>query len=208
MTPLINRLIERGYLRDIRLIDAFSHVQRMEFLPDRVQDQSDADIALPIGYGQTNSQPSTVALMLGLLDLKEGYNILDVGSGSGYTSALLAEAVGVNGHVTALEIIPDLCEIGKTNAEKYGLFSSGRVEFRCVDAHEGCSDNAPYDRILVSATVDEIPKNLVHQLKEKGKMVIPVHNDVWFVEKISEKELKKEEFPGFSFVPFITRTKL
>ena len=105
MNSLINNLIRNGYLKSDLIIDAFSEISRIEFVPKEFEKDANADIALPIGYGQTISQPKTVAIMLELLDSQRGHNILDIGSGSGWTTALLCCIVGKGGRVTAVERI-------------------------------------------------------------------------------------------------------
>ncbi|NTV41395.1 MAG: protein-L-isoaspartate O-methyltransferase [Candidatus Moranbacteria bacterium] len=204
MSKLVNNLMQKGYLRTDVVIDAFSRVHRIEFIPEDLSAYAEIDIPLPIGYGQTISQPLTVATMLELLAPKKGDNVLDVGSGSAWTTALLADMVGEKGSVTALEVIEELCEFGKKNLEKYGLLTSGRVEVFCQSAFKGFEKNAPYDCILVSAGTEELPESLKKQLKIGGKMVIPVHNSLWFVEKRAQNDFYVEKFPGFSFVPFVT----
>jgi len=203
MSHLINDLIKNGYLRSDDIIDAFSNVRRIEFVPEDLASQSEANIPLPIGYGQTISQPLTVAFMMELLEPKSGQNVLDIGSGSGWTTGLLAYIVGEQGKVTSMEKIKELCEIGKKNIDKFGFIKKGIVEFYSESAENGFEKNAPYDRILVSASVDEIPSILRKQLVAGGKMVIPVMNSIWYVEKKGEDDFNIEKFPGFTFVPFV-----
>lgn len=205
MRRLVNDLIRKGYLKSDAIVDAFSEIGRIEFVRSEFEGEAEADIPLPIGFGQTISQPLTVAFMLELLNPEEGQNILDIGSGSGWTTALLSYIVGLKGKVTALEMIPELCEWGKQNAEKFKFVSSKIAEFHCENGGRGFSQNAPYNRILVSAMVQEISQELKDQLKIGGKMVIPVHNDIWYLEKKSENDFYKEEFPGFSFVPLVQK---
>lgn len=209
MSHLVNDLIRKGYLKTDIVIEAFSEIDRVEFVPENFQHDAGADIPLPIGHGQTISQPLTVAVMMELLDPQRGQNILDVGSGSGWTTALLAYIVGKNGHVTAVERIADLCETGKRNAEKYSFITRDAIaEFHHVDGAQGYVQNAPYDRILVSASADEIPQALKEQLAVGGKMVIPVHNSIWYVEKKGDADFYTEEYPGFSFVPLISTSSV
>jgi protein-L-isoaspartate(D-aspartate) O-methyltransferase len=203
MSRLVNELVRDGYLRTIVIVDAFSEIQRIEFVPDDLEMTAEADIPLPIGFGQTISQPKTVAIMFELLDPQPGQNILDVGSGSGWTTSLFSYIVGLKGKVIAIERIEKLCEFGRKNTDKYRYVREGIAEFHCADGRHGWPANAPYDRILVSAMADDIPKELKDQLKIGGKMVIPVHNDIWFLEKKNEEDFYKEEYPGFSFVPLI-----
>jgi len=203
MGRLANDLIKNGYLRSDAIIDAFFNIHRIEFIPEDLAAQAEANIPLPIGYGQTISQPLTVAFMLELLDPKQGHNILDAGSGSGWTTGLLAYIVGEQGRVTSLEIIKELCEIGKKNVNKFGFVKKGIAEFYCESAEKGFKKNAPYDRILVSASADEIPLALKKQLVIGGKMVIPIMNGIWYIEKRGEDDFHIEKFPGFVFVPFV-----
>jgi protein-L-isoaspartate(D-aspartate) O-methyltransferase len=207
MSRLVNDLIKDGYLKTGIIIDAFSEIDRIEFVPADFETEADANIPLPIGHGQTISQPLTVAIMFELLDPQRGQNILDVGSGSGWTTALLSYIAGAKGKVTALERIPELCEKGEANTDKYGYVKKGIAEFHCINGSEGFPPNAPYDRILVSASGEEVPGDLKSQLKTGGKIVIPVNNDIWYLEKKGEDDFYKEEYPGFSFVPLIKETK-
>ncbi|TAK95585.1 protein-L-isoaspartate O-methyltransferase [Patescibacteria group bacterium] len=203
MSRLVNNLIRTGYLKSDPIIDAFSEMHRLEFVPEELESEAEANIPLPIGYGQTISQPLTVAFMLELLDPQAGQNILDVGSGSGWTTALLSYIVRAEGKVTALEVIPELCEVGKYNVNKFGFVKKGIAEFHCIDGTDGFAAKAPYDRILVSAMADDVPIELKNQLKVGGKMVIPVHNNIWYLERRAEDDFYKEEYPGFDFVPLV-----
>lgn len=205
MSHLVNDLIKDGYLKTDLIIDAFSEMNRIEFVPPHLESQAEANIPLPIGCGQTISQPLTVAIMLELLDARRGQNILDIGSGSGWTTALLSYIAGEKGKVTAIERIPELCEFGKKNIDKFDFIKKGIAEIHCADGNKGFPRHAPYDRILVSAAAQDVPQPLKDQLKIGGKMVIPVHNDIWYLEKKGENDFYKEEFPGFSFVPLIEK---
>ena len=206
MNSLINDLIKKGFLKDEKIIEAFSDIDRAEFLPENFYKESLSDVALPIGYGQAISQPSVVALMLNLLDAREGQKVLDIGSGSGWTVALLCHIVGRNGYVGAIERIEKLLEWGKKNVDKYGYVKDGKegqAEFFLADGSKGLSKRAPFDRILVSAFSDFIPLVLKEQLKIGGKMVIPIKNNLWFLEKKDSDKFEQKIYPGFSFVPLI-----
>ena len=202
MNSLINDLIKNGYLKSDEVIEAFSEINRMDFLPSELEAEAYSDVALPIGYGQTISQPSTVATMLELLEPRLGHNVMDIGSGSGWTTALLAHIVGHSGHVTAIERIDALREWGGKNVGKYDNLK-GVAEFQGGDGVLGFSEKAPYDRILVSASAVEVPKELKKQLKVGGKMVIPVKDSLVYIEKKSAEEFYEEKYPGFAFVPLV-----
>jgi protein-L-isoaspartate(D-aspartate) O-methyltransferase len=207
MNKLINDLIKNGYLKTDIIIEAFSEINRADFIPDDLEKEAEANIPLPIGFGQTISQPLTVAFMLELLDPRPGHVVLDVGSGSGWTTALLSYIVGKEGKVIALERIPELYEFGRKNIEKYNFIKKGIAEVYNADGTKGFARLAPYDRILVSAATNEVPVALKEQLKVGGKIVIPVHNDIWYLQKKGENDFYKEEYPGFAFVPLIQESR-
>lgn len=203
MCRLFSDLMRQGYLKTDLIIDAFSKIDRAEFVPDEFKNRAEEDIPLPIGFGQTISQPLTVVFMLELLNPQRKQNVLDLGSGSGWTTALLSHVVGQDGKVTAIERIKELCEWGKANTDKFEFVKNGIAEFHCIDGNKGYEKNAPYDRILVSAMAEKIPNALKNQLKIGGRMVIPMRGGVWLLKKRGEKDFYAEEYPGFSFVPFI-----
>jgi protein-L-isoaspartate(D-aspartate) O-methyltransferase len=204
MSKIINDLIKDGYLKNDLVIDAMEHIDRVEFVPEEMELLVNADVALPIGYGQSIPKPLVVAFMLELLDPQKGQKILDIGSGSGWTTALLARIVGEKGKVISLERIKSLCDFAEKNTDKYDFVKKGIVEFHSVDIAEGLSGEAPYDRIMVAPSVlDEASQTLKNQLKIGGKMVIPIGNSVVYLERENETDFSREEFPGFDFVPFI-----
>jgi protein-L-isoaspartate(D-aspartate) O-methyltransferase len=205
MDSLVRDLIYQGYLRTDRIIDAFSKVKRIDFVPDDLQSASRANIPLPIGQGQTISQPLTVAFMLEKLDPQAGDKVLDIGSGSSWTTALLAHIVGKQGKVIGIERIKSLCNFGTNNLSKYHLIEGGRAKIVCADGTKGYVNEAPYKRILVSAAAEEVPRELKKQLAVGGRLVIPIENSIWVFKKVSEKEFREEEYPGFIFVPLISQ---
>lgn len=181
-----------------RIQYAFEMMNRRHFLPKGVRRFANEDKPLPIGYGQTNSQPSTVRQMLEWLNPQTGNRILDVGSGSGWTTALLSYLVGSKGHVYAVEIVPKLVDMGRQNCEALDIKN---VEFFQAGNEIGLPDYAPFDRMLVSAGANKLPSELVKQLKPDGKMVIPVGYDILEITKRSNKELRVKPHEGFLFVP-------
>lgn len=179
---------------------AFAATPRQNFLPDEVLGEADIDTALPIGFGQTNSQPYTVRLMLEWLEVEPGDKVLDVGSGSGWTTALLSYLVGPKGKVYAVEIVPELVEFGRANCQRLGLKN---VEFYKAGKTYGLPRHAPYDRILVSASAKQPPPELLNQLKPGGKIVIPIYDDILEIEKLTEDKYETIAHYGFVFVPLI-----
>jgi protein-L-isoaspartate(D-aspartate) O-methyltransferase len=184
-----------------KVAEAFVKYPRENFLPEDIKSESDWDSPLPIGYGQTNSQPSTVMTMLEWLDVQPGQKALDIGSGSGWTTALLAYLVGDKGNVVATERIPELVKFGKDNCYMLGI---GNVEFFQASQEFGREKDGPYDRILVSASAGEVPKTLLKQLAKNGIMVIPVKNSIWIIKKDGKGKITSTEHPGFVFVPLLT----
>ncbi len=201
---LVERLVRWGYLSKREIIDAFKKVPRHEFIPDNIRDYSYADQPLSIGHGQTISAPSMIAIMLESLDLKAGQKVLEVGTGSGYNAALIAEVVGQKWGVFSIERIDELAEFGRTNLKRTGY---GWVQVVVGDGTCGYKKEAPWDRILVTACAPELPKPLVEQLKVEGKLGAPVGKhymfQTWVVAKRSKGELKIEERGGCSFVPLV-----
>lgn len=179
---------------------AFQKIPRSNFVPDYLQDQVDIDAPLPIGHGQTNSQPTTVRYMLNWLGAKSGDKVLDVGSGSGWTTALLSQIVGSKGKIYAVEIVPELVKFGRENCQRLGIKNA---KFYLAGSEYGLPEHALYDRILVSASAKELPEELLTQLKVGGKLVIPVQNDILEISKNSEEEFDTEVHPGFVFVPLV-----
>jgi protein-L-isoaspartate(D-aspartate) O-methyltransferase len=168
-------------------------------LPDYVG-MAYADRPLPIGYGQTISQPYIVAVMTELLKLKRGDRVLEVGTGSGYQAAVLAE---LTGEVYSVEIIE---ELHKSSTEVLKQHGYDKVKTKHADGYYGWEDHAPYDAIIVTAAPDHVPQPLVKQLKDGGRLVIPVgppgwQQTLWLIEKQGEKVVSKS-IMGVIFVPF------
>ena len=185
-----------------RVQKAFEVVNRDNFLPENVRFSAQHDSPLPIGYGQTNSQPSTVRMMLEWLDVKPGNIVLDVGSGSGWSTALLAHIVGPKGFVYAVERVPELVKYGRFNCQKAGIKN---VQFHQAGKKFGLPQFAPYDRILVSAAAAKLPKELIEQLKIGGKLVVPVRYDILVIDKTRDNAFDTTTQSGFIFVPLIAK---
>ncbi|MFW5704744.1 MAG: protein-L-isoaspartate O-methyltransferase [Nanoarchaeota archaeon] len=190
---LYNKLRKLGFSE--RIVNAMEKIDRIDFVSEDMKNYAYYDVPLPIGHGQTISQPYTVAFMLDKLEIKPGMKILDVGSGSGWTTALLANIVGERGEVIGVEILDELVNIGQKNLKKYNLKNA-----KIIPAQKGTygfPTEGPYDRILVSAAASKkIPTDLMKQLRTKGILVSAVDTRI---EKYTD--MKKEAWEGFSFVP-------
>jgi protein-L-isoaspartate(D-aspartate) O-methyltransferase len=206
MNKLIDQLIEQKYLKSPRIIDAFRKIKRADFVSEEIIKERGGDFVdeynapLSIGYGQTISQPLTVAFMLELLQPRQGDKILDIGSGSGWQTAMLCQIVGPEGFVYAIELIPELKNFGQSNVEKYNFKN---VEFICGDGSKGLPDQAPFDKIVAAAAAEEISPAWKEQLKVGGRLVLPVKNSIWLLIKKDEKKFEEKEYPGFVFVPLV-----
>lgn len=157
---------------DDAVAQAMATVERADFLPEQQREYAAQDRPLPIGAGQTNSQPRTVAAMLRLLDVRPGHRVLDVGAGSGWTTALLGRIVGPDGEVVGVELEPALAESGARDLARYAMPWT-RILLAERDVL-GRPQEAPYDRILVSAQARRLPAALVEQLGPSAVMVVPV----------------------------------
>lgn len=180
------------------IIKAFEAVNREDFIPEEYKLKAYKDIALPIGFGQTITQPYTIAFMLSLLDLRDGQKILEVGSGSGYVLALINQ-LSKDSEIYGVEIVKELTEKSREVLENH-------ENIRVVhgDGSKGLKSKMPFDRILVSASADEIPQKLVQQLVVGGILVAPVRSSIVWVQK-QANENKIREFPGFAFVPLVEK---
>lgn len=177
---------------------AFAALPRSGFLPVFERWRADYDGPISIGHDQTNSQPRTVRDMLDLLDVRRGQRVLDVGAGSGWSTALLAHLTGPSGLVFGVELEPDLAKWGAENVRR------ARVPWASVTLAQpgllGAPDHAPYDRILVSAEARSLPEPLIEQLGDPGRMVIPVAGVMTLVVRDGQ-ELEVTEHGYYRFVP-------
>ena len=197
---LIKSLKEEGFSKEI--INAFSKVRREEFLPDNMKLRAYDDTALPIGEGQTISQPYTIATMLSLLSFKKSEKVLEIGSGCGYVLALISEIVGTKGKVYGIEIIKSLANKSGINLQDYN-----NTEVYNKNGSDGLIEKSPFDRIIISAAIEEIPEKLIEQLEESGIIVAPIGSQykqtLTSFQKVNNKLEVREEIPGFVFVPFV-----
>lgn len=193
---LVDQLAAAGALRTAAIIHAFRRVDRKDFVPPRCQRDAYRNEPLPIGEGQFISQPQTVADMTEALQPAQGQNVLEVGSGSGYQAAILAEIAGTSGSVIATERIRRLCAFAKKNLRTYK-----NVTVIHCDGSRGYAQRAPYDRIIVTASAAQIPEPLTEQLKPGGRVVIPVGNEMFLLEK--NDGIRKTFIGHYSFVPLV-----
>ena len=178
------------------LLEAFEQVKREDFVPDRFVGYEYEDIDLPTEDQSTISQPSTIAFMLKLLDSKQGQKILEIGSGSGYTLALLSKTIK-NGNIIGIERLKKLAI-----QSKQILSGDSNIEIINKDGFHGFPEQSPYDRIIVSGAYEEVPYFLLEQLSPSGILVVPVRQSIFQLIKNNGEVLEKE-FPGFAFVPMI-----
>jgi len=196
---MVTMTIENRDISDPDVLRAMRRVPRQEFIPEEYRNHAYNDNPLPIGFGQTISQPYIVAWMTELLDLDPGDRVLEIGTGSGYQAAVLAELGGVE--VYSIEIIPELEERASKALEKLGY----QVFMKMDDGYFGWPENAPYDAIIVTAAPDHLPPPLVEQLKNDGRIVIPIGppgsvQSMWLFEKI-DGELVGQNLGLVTFVP-------
>ncbi|MCD6085198.1 MAG: protein-L-isoaspartate O-methyltransferase [Desulfurococcales archaeon] len=202
---LVEALVRGGILKNEKVIKAMLAVPREEFVPANYRDYAYNDSPLPIGYGQTISAPHMVAIMTQALDPELGNKVLEVGTGSGYQAAVLAEIVGELGHIWTIERIKELVEFAKNNLGRLSYLK--RVTVIHGDGSLGYSAAAPYDRIMVTAAAPEIPGVLLKQLKIGGRLVAPVGNRYFqrlvIVTKESNGKVKQEYSIPCVFVPLV-----
>lgn len=185
------------------MVAAFETIDRADFVPVALWGRAYANEPLPIGFGQTISQPWTVAFMLEKLQLVAGQKVLDIGSGSGWQTALLARIVGERGQVIGLELIPELFRQSVKNIARYNFISRRIVELHCLNGAKGFPSAAPFDRIISAAATERIPVAWLEQLKVGGRLVVPVDSTIIVMEKLAPDHFQTQTFPGFAFVPFV-----
>jgi protein-L-isoaspartate(D-aspartate) O-methyltransferase len=193
-----------GARLDPRVMDAIARVPRHEFVPADLADRAYDDAPLPIGHGQTISQPFVVALMTHLLALSPGDRVLEIGTGSGYQCAVLAELAA---EVWSIEIVPALADQAAARLSRLGYHS---VTVRAGDGYAGWPERAPFAAIIVTAGARAVPRPLLAQLAPGGRLVIPLgasafHQDLVVIEKAADGSLRERTIMPVAFVPFVHR---
>ena len=208
---LVDSLTKQGILRTPKVTSAMRAVPRIKFLSPDSQSYDAVDTPLPIGFGQTISAPHMVSIMNEALQLEVGQKILEVGAGSGWHAATIAEIIAPKGtprsewgHVYTVEIVKGLAETARKNIMNAGY--GDRVTIIMGDGSKGYPEKAPFDRMLVTAAAPEVPKPLVDQLKLDGILLIPVGSytmfqTLWKLTKENDGKLKQENLGGVAFVP-------
>jgi len=200
---LEDQIIARG-IKDQRIINAMLKVDRHMFVPATKKDHAYADRPILIGFGQTISQPYIVALMSHKLSVANNHKVLEIGTGSGYQAAILAE---LSDHVYTIEIIPELAKRAEKVLKKNDY---DNITIRIGDGYKGWPEQAPFDRIMVTAAPEEIPEKLIEQLAPGGIMVIPVGETVmmqylWLITKDNDGQIEKEKILPVRFVPMVKK---
>jgi len=196
--------IQARGIQNRRVLDAMRAVPRHEFVPEQYRDLAYDDSPLPTSLGQTISQPYIVALMTELIDPSPEHRVLEIGTGSGYQSAVLSRLVR---DVYTIEILP---ELARTAAQRLERLNFKNVHVREGDGYQGWPEHAPFDSILVTAAAPEIPKPLVDQLKRGGRLIIPVdnaagHQTLQVIEKDNDGSMRVRDLIPVRFVPLVRK---
>ena len=201
---MIETQIKKRGITDQTILDAMKEVNRHEYVQENFERLAYSDRPVPIGYGQTISQPYIVAFMSHKLNVASHHKVLEIGTGSGYQAAVLAE---LSDHVYTIEIIPELAKRAEKVLKKNDY---DNITIRIGDGYKGWPEQAPFDRIMVTAAPKEIPEKLVEQLAPGGIMVLPVGETVmmqylWLITKDNDGQIEKEKILPVRFVPMVKK---
>jgi len=199
---LVKTLKYEGRIKTEKIERAFLDTPRELFVSDNIKKYAYLDSPLEIGQGQTISAPHMVAIMVEALDLKKGHKVLEIGAGSGYHAAIVANIIGDTGHVYTVERFSVLADFAKKNLESAKVKN---VTIEIGDGSEGLSKYSPYDRIYVTCAAPDVPKPLIEQLKDGGKLLIPVGQMICNLELIEKNgdKIKTKNLGGCAFVPLV-----
>lgn len=201
---MIETQIKKRGITDQTILDAMKKVNRHEYVQENFERLAYSDRPVPIGFGQTISQPYIVAFMSHKLNVASHHKVLEIGTGSGYQAAVLAE---LSDHVYTIEIIPELAKRAEKVLKKNDY---DNITIRIGDGYKGWPEQAPFDRIMVTAAPKEIPEKLVEQLAPGGIMVLPVGETVmmqylWLITKDNDGQIEKEKILPVRFVPMVKK---
>ena len=202
LDTLINVMQSTGFLTDDKVENAIRNIQRHNFVPDSQKNEAYENSPIPIMKNQTISQPSVVARMTEWLDLKEGQKVLEIGSGSGWQSAILANLVG-SGKVFTVERHSELAKFAKQNLEKLGIKN---VEIINGDGNLGLPEKSPFNRIMITAACKKVPEKLLDQLAMEGLLVAPVGENIQsliLLKKTHKGIIEVKNQKGYVFVPLV-----
>ena len=201
---MIETQIKKRGITDQTILDAMKKVNRHEYVQENFERLAYSDRPVPIGFGQTISQPYIVAFMSHKLNVASHHKVLEIGTGSGYQAAVLAE---LSDHVYTIEIIPELAKRAEKVLKKNDY---DNITIRIGDGYKGWPEHAPFDRIMVTAAPKEIPEKLIEQLAPGGIMVLPVGETVmmqylWLITKDNDGQIEKEKILPVRFVPMVKK---
>ncbi|MCS6983532.1 MAG: protein-L-isoaspartate(D-aspartate) O-methyltransferase [Leptospiraceae bacterium] len=196
---MVEEQLRRRDITDEKVLEVMKKVRRHEFVPPSYRSEAYADYPLPIGEGQTISQPYIVAYMTQALDVKPGMKVLEIGTGSGYQAAVLAE---LGARVYSMEIVASLCQGAQNTLQRLGYKN---IHVRCGNGYAGWPEESPFDRIIITAAPPEIPPKLVEQLADGGILIAPVGTYFQELVRLYKKgqKLKKESLLPVRFVPMV-----
>lgn len=206
LESMLREQIAANGIDDEAILNAFILFPRELFVAEELVQKAYDDCPLPIGYGQTISQPFIVAFMLKMLDVKPEHKVLEIGAGSGYQAALLSALAQ---HVTAIELIPELYNIAKERLQQLNITNATIIN---GDGYLGWEENAPYDRIIVAAAAPFVPNALLSQLSPNGKMIIPVGKHMQtqmlkIIEKDQDQNISSKDSLSVRFVPLVRKSE-
>lgn len=199
---LVESLKKQGYIKTKSVEKAFMQTPRELFLPDNLKQNAYVDTPLQIGEGQTISAPHMVAIMCEELELEEGQKILEIGAGSGYHAAVVSKIIGEKGHIYTIERLPELAKKAEENLKKANIKN---VTVKTGDGSEGLKEYALYDIIYVTCAAPEIPLPLIEQLKDPGKLMVPIGNTFCMLTLLEKQkgETKRRNLGSCAFVPLV-----
>ena len=191
-------------IQDQQVLEIINSIDRQKFVSEEYAQAANAEGLLPIGHGQTISQPFIVAFMIDNLKMDTSHKVLEIGTGSGYQSAVLAS---LSHHVHTIEIIDELANKAALRLEKFGY---NNVTVHIADGYNGLPDEAPFDRIIVTAASEEVPETLIGQLSEGGIMILPIGKQfeiqyLWLIKKEMDGTIIREKILPVRFLPIVRK---